>query len=221
MAKDKKGFILYADQKDIFEELSHDYAGKLIKHIFRYVNDENPVDEDLILKIAFSSIKAQLKRDLKKYEAKRLINSKNAKKRWDATASERMRTNAKHADIGIDIGIVNDKNINILFETFWIAYHSITSMKKTDRNAAEKYWKKLTDQERVKAQENITPYYNSIKDKKYIKKARTYLNDKNFNDEFQEPTPVGVSVNPYNEFLNPDWIDPRIAENEKRKRFAK
>lgn len=68
MAKDKKGFILYADQKELFDQLPDDKAGELIKHIFSYVNDENPIIEDLLLKLAFTPIKQQLKRDLKRFE---------------------------------------------------------------------------------------------------------------------------------------------------------
>ena len=40
--KNKKSFLLYADWKETFETLSDDKAGELIKHIFAYVNDENP-----------------------------------------------------------------------------------------------------------------------------------------------------------------------------------
>jgi hypothetical protein len=61
MAKDKKGFILYADQKALFEQLPNEKAGELIKFIFAYVNDENPVTEDLIINLAFTPIKQQLK----------------------------------------------------------------------------------------------------------------------------------------------------------------
>lgn len=68
MAKDKKSFILYCDQQGVFNMLPDEQAGKLIKHIFAYVNDENPEADDLLLSIAFESIKTQLKRDLKKYE---------------------------------------------------------------------------------------------------------------------------------------------------------
>ena len=68
MAKDKKGFILYADQKELFDQLPNEKAGELIKHIFSYVNDENPVTEDLLIKLAFTPIKQQLKRDLEKFE---------------------------------------------------------------------------------------------------------------------------------------------------------
>jgi len=68
MAKDKKSFLLYTDQQGVFNQLPDEIAGKLIKHIFAYVNDENPPCDDLLLSIAFEPIKLQLKRDLKKYE---------------------------------------------------------------------------------------------------------------------------------------------------------
>jgi len=68
MAENKKGFVLYTDQIDLFEDLPDEYAGKLIKHIYRYVNDLNPITDDLVVKSGFSLIKAQLKRDLKKWE---------------------------------------------------------------------------------------------------------------------------------------------------------
>jgi len=68
MAKDKKSFILYCDQQGVFNKLPDEIAGKLIKHIFAYVNDENPPCDDLLLTIAFEPIKTQLKRDLRKYE---------------------------------------------------------------------------------------------------------------------------------------------------------
>ena len=42
MAKDKKSFILYMDQRGIFEKLNDQEAGQLIKHIFSYCADENP-----------------------------------------------------------------------------------------------------------------------------------------------------------------------------------
>lgn len=66
MAKDKKSFILYMDQRGIFEKLNDEEAGKLIKHIFSYCADEDP-EAERIIDIAFEGIKQSLKRDLKKY----------------------------------------------------------------------------------------------------------------------------------------------------------
>lgn len=68
MAVGKKSFVLYSDYQELFSELSDADAGKLIKHIFAYVNDENPICEEQIINISFIPIKLQLKRDLKKFE---------------------------------------------------------------------------------------------------------------------------------------------------------
>nr|WP_297169391.1 hypothetical protein [uncultured Dysgonomonas sp.] len=77
--------------------------------------------------------------------------------------------------------------IIISFENFFDEYHKITKLKKSDKDAALKKWKQLNKSEQKKALDNIQNYYDSLSDKKYCKKARTYLNDKNFNDEFSAP----------------------------------
>lgn len=110
MATDKKGFILYADQKALFDQLPNDKAGELIKFIMAYVNDENPVTEDLIINLAFTPIKQQLKRDLQKFEQTKVSRSiagkAGADKRWQNVAndSKRISSIAKMA--------VND-NVNV------------------------------------------------------------------------------------------------------------
>lgn len=127
MAKDKKSFILYVDQKDLFNKLPDDIAGKLIKHIYSYVSDENPKSDDLIIEIAFEPIKQQLKRDLKLFEEKRVKRSEaglaGATKRWKempndanewqtiANDSKRINGIAKIADnVNVNVN-VNDNNI--------------------------------------------------------------------------------------------------------------
>lgn len=80
MAKGKKSFILYSDQRELFEHLPDELAGKLIKHIYKYVNDENPTADDPIVEVAFISIKNQLKRDLKSWELAQKQRSEAGKK---------------------------------------------------------------------------------------------------------------------------------------------
>lgn len=95
MAKDKKGFILYADQKELFEQLPDEKAGQLIKFIMKYVNDENPSTDDLIINLAFTPIKQQLKRDLQKFEQTKVNRSiagkAGADKRWQNIANDSKR----------------------------------------------------------------------------------------------------------------------------------
>ena len=70
MAKDKKSFVLYSDLIHTVNKLSDEDAGKLLKHLLKYVNDEEPVADSLIVDIAFEPIKQHLKRDLKDWESK-------------------------------------------------------------------------------------------------------------------------------------------------------
>lgn len=113
MATDKKSFLLYCDIIHTIEQLTDEQAGHLFKHILQYVNDKDPQTDNVITKIAFEPIKQTLKRDLKKYEDIRKRNSENARKRWDATAYDRIPNDTKNADIvrEIEIGIVKDKKI--------------------------------------------------------------------------------------------------------------
>jgi hypothetical protein len=87
MAQDKKSFVAYADWKSVFDMLDFEEAGILVKHLFAYVNDEDPELEDRILKIAFEPIKQSLKRDLKKYETTKETKSNSGAlgnlKRWN------------------------------------------------------------------------------------------------------------------------------------------
>jgi len=93
MAQDKKGFILYADQKELFEQLPDSKAGELIKHIFKYVNDENPISDDLIINLAFTPIKQQLKRDLLKFEEAKKQRSEAGKRSAALRKEQRTSTN--------------------------------------------------------------------------------------------------------------------------------
>jgi len=112
MAQDKKSFLLYCDLINVIEQLTDEQAGNLFKHILQYVNDKNPETDNIITKIAFEPIKQQLKRDLVKYEDIRKRNSDNARKRWDATAYDRMRNDTKNADNDNDTDNDKDKDIN-------------------------------------------------------------------------------------------------------------
>ena len=66
--ENKKSFIAYVDWGDTFDALPDDKAGQLVKHLFAYVNDKNPVTDDILINAVFTNIKLQLKRDLKKWE---------------------------------------------------------------------------------------------------------------------------------------------------------
>ena len=80
MAQGKKSFILYADILETVKHLDDVNAGKLFKVILEYVNDKEPVIDDMLLKVVFEPIKQSLKRDLEKWQ-------KNQKQRVAAAAA--------------------------------------------------------------------------------------------------------------------------------------
>lgn len=70
MAEGKKGFVLYTDLIHTVRKMPRELQGDLFMTILEYVNDENPEPTDLTIDLVFEGIKQQLKRDLKKYEAR-------------------------------------------------------------------------------------------------------------------------------------------------------
>jgi hypothetical protein len=147
MAKDKKSFILYTDQSGVFNQLPDEIAGKLIKHIFAYVNDENPISDDLIINIAFEPIKQSLKRDLKRYEEyvdKQSVNGAKGgrpKKANKTQITQPFFEKPKKADSVSVSDSVNVNDINI-FNEFWDLYN-----KKLNRELSEKAFKKIKESE--------------------------------------------------------------------------
>ena len=92
MAENKKSFVLYADLIHTVKKMPKDKAGELFLTILSYVNDEQPVVDDMIVDLVFEPIKRQMKRDLVAYEAK--------KKQWSEAgkASAEAKKAAKEAE---------------------------------------------------------------------------------------------------------------------------
>ena len=79
MAENKKSFILYADLISVVKKLPDEKKGQLFQMILDYVNDLNPITDDILIDIAFEPIKLQLKRDLKNWESIREKRSEAGK----------------------------------------------------------------------------------------------------------------------------------------------
>ena len=128
MAKDKKSFILYSDAIHTVEKLSDTDAGQLLKHLLRYVNDQNPTTENPLVEIAFEPIKQQLKRDLVKFEDVKVKRSEagkaGANKRWQeiANANKGIQTIA-------NIAVNDNDNDNVISKDIYrsFAHLSITN----------------------------------------------------------------------------------------------
>lgn len=65
---DKNSFILYTEYSKHIELLTNEQAGVLFKNIFSYIESGQTSDMDAVTQMAFSFIKANLDRDIRKYE---------------------------------------------------------------------------------------------------------------------------------------------------------
>ena len=150
MAENKKSFVLYSDSQGLVNQLPDDVAGRLLKHIYAYVNDENPVSEELLLNIAFEPIKMQLKRDLQKWETQieqrrqAGLRSAEVRKRNATSVNERSISSTDNVNVNdnvnvittiqSDVGVISfDDAVNIcLFSEQW--KEDIERMYKVDRD---------------------------------------------------------------------------------------
>jgi len=119
MSKDKKSFILYLDQQDLFNKLPDEIAGKLIKHIFSYVNCENPEANDLLLDVAFSPIKQSLKRDLNKWQTQLKQRSDAGKKSAEKRANDKQRkpttveSRSTNSTDSVNVSVSDSVSVNV------------------------------------------------------------------------------------------------------------
>jgi uncharacterized phage protein (TIGR02220 family) len=172
MAKDKKSFLLYADLIHTIEKLNDEQAGKLFKHVLRYVNDQHP-ESDQFTEVVFEPIKQTLKRDLEKYEGIRQRNSENAKKRWDATACDRI-PNMPAVTKNADNDSVNDNDIYIIdFESLLLLLQA--TFKRKFRVMNDKV--KRSYKARIKEGYTIDDIHNAIKNCK----ENQFHKDNNYN----------------------------------------
>jgi hypothetical protein len=140
MAKDKKSFILYSDAIHTVEKLSDTDAGQLLKHLLRYVNDQNPTTDNPLVEIAFEPIKQQLKRDLVKFEDVKGKRSEAGKagaiKRWQdiANANKGIQTIANIA--------VNDNdndNVNVISKDIYRSFAHLSISNADIEKLLDKY----------------------------------------------------------------------------------
>ena len=189
MAKDKKSFVAYCDWLESFEELTDEEAGKLAKHLFRYVNDLNPEPPDKITKMCFIPIKQSLKRDLVKYEERADRARENGAKggRPKTQKTQSVISEPKKPD-NVNVS-VNDISIGTDFDAFFKAYG-----KQVDKIPCQREWLNIEREEHAKILEHVSKYVNSTPDVKFRKKPLNYLKDRT-------------------------WLDPELPNATKKEKF--
>ncbi len=117
MAKDKKSFIAYCDWVETFDELTDEEAGKLAKHLFRYVNDQDPEAPDRLTKMLFIDLRRALKRDLKKYEGyiekQRENGAKGGRPRKTQITQPLIEKPKKADSVSVSVSVTDTVNDNV------------------------------------------------------------------------------------------------------------
>lgn len=109
MAIGKKSFILYVDLIHTVKKMPDDKAGLLFKTILSYVNDEDPIPDDMIVDLTFEPIKQQLKRDLKQWNEFKIKQSENGKKGGRPKKPKPLIENPKNPSLNLE----TQKSLNV------------------------------------------------------------------------------------------------------------
>lgn len=116
MAENKKSFVLYSDLIHTVKKMPLDKAGKLLLTILEYVNDEHPEVDDMVVDLVFEPIKQQLKRDLVKYETKRVQWSEAGKRSAESRKvkkNERTLTDVKQRSTDSTVNVNDSVNVTV------------------------------------------------------------------------------------------------------------
>jgi hypothetical protein len=207
MAENKKSFVLYTDMIHTIEKLPDNKAGKLFKHILEYVNDRNPVTDDIIVQIAFEPIKQQLKRDLVKFEEKKRLWSEAGKKSAEAKKSKKSTKSTSVENVGkrsteSTVSVNDSVSVNVTVSDSVINNHQ--------QHAHEVFGKKLFTEQMNLDKQNLelqlkvpriitekdveefnrhlqTEHKNHVHVSEYLKHLRNWLNTR---PDFKEKPPV-------------------------------
>ncbi len=174
MAEGKKSVLLYCDIIHTVNKLTDEQAGKLFKHYLSYINDENPVTDDIVIQIAFEPIKQSLKRDLKKWEnirEKRVLAGKaSAESRKQneqvSTHVKSVEQNSTKSTVSDSVNVsVNDSvNVNVINKI--MVYFGFTEMRNFDKlRDITQFVNVLVNQEKIKEFENQFEAYKQYKEK--------------------------------------------------------
>ena len=126
MAENKKSFVLYCEIIESVKKLTDQQAGKLFKTILMYVNDENPVVDNILIDLVFETIKQNLKRDLKRWERIQQVRaeagSKGGKKsgeiRGELSKSKANEANASFCEANEAVNVNVNGNVNVINTPF-------------------------------------------------------------------------------------------------------
>lgn len=189
----RKAFNFYLSYFDVYQELNDKdkllFIDALLNRQFYGVE---PTELKGMVSFAYISQKHNIDAQVEGFENKTKTKLTPPNKGGSVGGTQGGSVQEKEKEKG------KEQYVKESIDIFWDLYHSISKKPKSDKEASIKYWDKLTDIEKDTAKCNIKPYIDSVDDPKYIVKARTYLANKRFNDEFNPPTPKRMTKEKWN-----------------------
>jgi hypothetical protein len=189
MAEDKKSFLLYCDIIHTITKLTDEQSGKLFKHILKYVNDENPVSDDILTEIAFEPIKQSLKRDLTKYNEKKekLVEAghKGAKKRWGIknnnshpiTDNGEAKNEIASMPVSVSVSVSDNTNTNTSVGGWEKVIELFPPTKHQGLIDASIVWNNLQQKEKQSVMRHLNPYIKNTEER-FMKQIGNYFNER-------------------------------------------
>lgn len=115
----KESFILFTEQKEVFENLSDEQAGQLIKAIFSYIDTGQIPQLELTLKMAFIPIRQNLDRNNEKWEDIKQKRSEagklgaEIKKQKQANQANANFAKSEKANQAVNVNVNDNVNVNV------------------------------------------------------------------------------------------------------------
>ena len=210
--KDNASFMLYKNWKVLFDSLTDEEAGQLIKALFCFACGEDVPEQERLVAGMLLIMSQQLERDGVKWEKKCERNAENIRKRWNKSNTDKANGNESNTteyeripnDTTVKGGTQSNTNYTDkdkdkdkdkekispnaeAFEKVWAQYPKREGRK--DALAAfEKAIKKGTTVEQI--ENGIQAYCEHIKkcniDRQFIKQGSTYFRGEHWNDVYDD-----------------------------------
>lgn len=191
--ENKKSFVLYCDLIHTVGKLPDEQAGQLLKIILDYVNDNDPVIEDLLLSVSFEPIRQQLKRDLEKWTEKapdrkekaRIAGLASAKARQlkstqsNSLVQNELKPTKSTVSVSVNASVSANEINKKSFDIFWSKYPNKVGKKKVE----QKFLKlKPVDIETILSTIDKFIAYKPFESYNHPN-PETYINQERWNDE--------------------------------------